>query len=58
MGPSASPAPQNNRGQGPPKMPKLVADDMLSAFKQEVVGSDLTKAGLVEVLKKKCVLLN
>jgi chromatin assembly factor 1 subunit A len=32
---------------------KLAPDDVLPAFKQAVVGSDLTKAGLVEILKKR-----
>ncbi|KAI9740589.1 MAG: hypothetical protein M1834_005170 [Cirrosporium novae-zelandiae] len=37
----------------PPKAPKrMVPLDMLPAFKNAVQGSDLTKAGLVEVLKK------
>lgn len=31
---------------------KLAPDDVLPAFKQAVEGSDLTKAGLVEILKK------
>jgi hypothetical protein len=38
-----------------PKVPtttKLVADENLSRFKEVVAGSDLTKAGLLEHLKK------
>jgi len=31
---------------------KMVSSDLLPAFKQAISGSDLTKAGLVEVLKK------
>ena len=31
---------------------KIVSEDVLSEFKVAIVGSDLTKAGLVEVLKK------
>lgn len=34
------------------KTPKLISDDLLPAFKQAVSGSDLTKAGLIEILKK------
>lgn len=37
----------------PSQAPKrLIADDALDAFKIAIAGSDLTKAGLVEVLKK------
>ncbi len=38
----------------PPQMPKrMVVPELMDDFKAAVVGNDLTKAGLVEVLKKK-----
>ncbi len=37
----------------PPKPPKrLIPPELLPSFKDAVVGSDLTKIGLVEMLKK------
>lgn len=41
--------PQSKASQAPKRM---VAPDVLEDFKRAVEGSDLTKAGLVEVLKK------
>ena len=34
---------------------KLVAPELMEYFKQAIQGSDLTKAGLIEVLKKQYV---
>ena len=39
----------------PQKLMKLIANDLLPAFRQAVSGSDLNKVGLVEILKKQCV---
>ncbi|KAL8973508.1 MAG: hypothetical protein Q9197_002242 [Variospora fuerteventurae] len=46
---NANGPPQSKASQGPKRM---VAPDVLEDFKRAVEGSDLTKAGLVEVLKK------
>jgi len=38
----------------PPKPPKrLIAPELMDDFKAEVEGNDLTKVGLLEILKKK-----
>ena len=40
----------------PPKLPKrLIAPELMTAFAAAVRGSDLTKAGLIEMLKKQYV---
>lgn len=43
---------QRGRPADPNKPLKIISPDLLPAFKQAVVGSDLTKAGLIEILKK------
>lgn len=44
----------NTMTMTPPKIPKrLIAAELMDNFKTAVVGNDLTKAGLVEVLKKR-----
>jgi hypothetical protein len=40
---------------GPSKKGKPFPPDQLAAFKEAVEGSDLTKAGLIEVLKKRYI---
>jgi chromatin assembly factor 1 subunit A len=41
----------------PPKGPKrMIAAELMTAFEAAVQGSDLTKAGLIEILKKQYVL--
>jgi len=48
--------PQQSKAATKPK--RMIADDLLPSFKQAVQGSNLTKAGLVEVLKKQYVKLS
>lgn len=43
---------QRGRASDPNKPLKLIGPDLLPAFKHAVEGSDLTKAGLIEILKK------
>lgn len=43
---------QRGRAADPSKPLKLISPDLLLAFKHAVEGSDLTKAGLIEILKK------
>ena len=43
---------QRGRPADPNKPLKLISPDLLPAFRQAVEGSDLTKAGLIEILKK------
>jgi chromatin assembly factor 1 subunit A len=43
---------QRGRAGDPNKPLKLISPDLLPAFKHAVEGSDLTKAGLIEILKK------
>jgi chromatin assembly factor 1 subunit A len=43
---------QRGRAADPSKPLKLISPDLLPAFKHAVEGSDLTKAGLIEILKK------
>lgn len=40
------------RASNPNKELKMISDEFMVAFKQAVHGSDLTKAGLIEILKK------
>lgn len=47
------PNPANSALAGPSKPPRrLIAADLMITFKAAIQGSELTKAGLVEVLKK------
>lgn len=43
---------QQNGAASSKKQLKLIEPEFMSAFKQAVAGSDMTKAGLIEVLKK------
>ena len=56
--PVATPATGGSRGR-PPKDPsrplKMIQADLLPQFRQAVAGSNLSKAGLIEVLKKQYV---
>lgn len=55
--PSQKPdAPLETRVTAAAKLLKLAPDEVLPAFKQAVEGSELTKAGMIEVLKKQCVI--
>ena len=44
---------QRGKSLDPNKPLKLISQDLLPAFKQAVEGSNLTKAGLIEILKKR-----